>query len=189
MGEKNIDQFPLTLPQPGTWPPTQAGALTGNRTSDILVCGTMANPLSHTSQGHRPLCLHLCDEQYQSVIRAQSPDIWRTGSYLPILSPASCVQAAAGAHTQLTATGVRVAGGRLLLWWELKLTESNCNLPSKASMEVTNPQYSPRFPKSCVRQILPEPLLSRCGDGYLVPPTLPPAQNALFALRFLKTLY
>ena len=31
--ERNIDQLPLTCPQPGTWPSTQACALTGNQTS------------------------------------------------------------------------------------------------------------------------------------------------------------
>ena len=35
----------------GTWPTTQAGALTGNRTGDPLVCRLAINPLSHTSQG------------------------------------------------------------------------------------------------------------------------------------------
>ena len=35
----------------GTWPATQACALTGNRTRDPLVCRWALNPLSHTSQG------------------------------------------------------------------------------------------------------------------------------------------
>ena len=35
----------------GTWPTTQACALTGNRTSYPLVCSLALNPLSHTSQG------------------------------------------------------------------------------------------------------------------------------------------
>ena len=35
----------------GTWPTTQACALTGNRTSDPLVCRLTLNPLSYTSQG------------------------------------------------------------------------------------------------------------------------------------------
>ena len=49
--ERNIDVpekwLPLSSPQPGTWPSTQAYALTGNRTCDVLVCRTMPNPLSH----------------------------------------------------------------------------------------------------------------------------------------------
>ena len=51
--EKNIDadQLPLIYPQPGTWPTTQACALTGNRTSDLSVCRPVLNPVSHTSQG------------------------------------------------------------------------------------------------------------------------------------------
>ena len=39
--EKNIDGLPPALPQPGTWPPTQACALTRNSTSDVSVCRTM----------------------------------------------------------------------------------------------------------------------------------------------------
>ena len=35
----------------GTWPATQARALTGNRTSDPLIRRLVLNPLSHTSQG------------------------------------------------------------------------------------------------------------------------------------------
>ena len=35
----------------GTKPATQACALTGNRTGDLSLCGTMPNPLSHTGQG------------------------------------------------------------------------------------------------------------------------------------------
>ena len=38
--------------QLGTWPATQACALTGNRTGDLLVTRLALNPLSHTSQGH-----------------------------------------------------------------------------------------------------------------------------------------
>ena len=38
-------------PNLGTWPTTQAHALTRNRTSDLLVRRPALNPLSHTSQG------------------------------------------------------------------------------------------------------------------------------------------
>ena len=34
----------------GTWPTTQACALSGNRTGDLLVCRLVPNPLSYTSQ-------------------------------------------------------------------------------------------------------------------------------------------
>ena len=38
----------------GAWPGTQPHALTKNQTfGDLLVCGTMPNPLNHTSQGKR----------------------------------------------------------------------------------------------------------------------------------------
>ena len=38
-------------PQLGTWPATQACALTGNRTNDPLLRRPALNPLSHSSQG------------------------------------------------------------------------------------------------------------------------------------------
>ena len=38
-------------PQPGTKPATQACALIENQTSDLSLCGTMPNQLSHTGQG------------------------------------------------------------------------------------------------------------------------------------------
>ena len=44
--------LPLAHPLLGTWPVTQASALTGNRTSDPLVCRPVFNPLSHTSQSN-----------------------------------------------------------------------------------------------------------------------------------------
>ena len=50
--ERNINVWlPLTRPLLGTWPINQAGALTGNRTSDPLVCRLVLNALSYNSQG------------------------------------------------------------------------------------------------------------------------------------------
>ena len=43
--------LPLACPLLGTWPTTQACALTGTRTHNALVCRLVLNPLSHTSQG------------------------------------------------------------------------------------------------------------------------------------------
>ena len=51
MCKRYMDWLPLTRPQLGTWPLTQACALTGNRTGDLWVCRPALNPLSHTSQG------------------------------------------------------------------------------------------------------------------------------------------
>ena len=49
---QNINLWlPLTRPLLGTWPATQARALTGNQTGDHLLCSLVLNPLSHTSQG------------------------------------------------------------------------------------------------------------------------------------------
>ena len=52
--ERNINVwFTSHIPPMGTWPTTQACALTGNRTSDPLVHRPALSPhqVSHTSQG------------------------------------------------------------------------------------------------------------------------------------------
>ena len=50
--ERNIDLWlPPTHPQLGTWPKTQACALTGNRTCNLSVLRPALSPLNHTSQG------------------------------------------------------------------------------------------------------------------------------------------
>ena len=50
--ERNVNVWlPLVCPQLGTWPTTQACALTRNRTHDPLFHRLVLNPLSHTSQG------------------------------------------------------------------------------------------------------------------------------------------
>ena len=53
MCKRSINQLLLTRPAPGTWPETQACALTGNQTGNLLVHRLALNPLSHTSQGSR----------------------------------------------------------------------------------------------------------------------------------------
>ena len=51
--ERNINVWlPLACPPLGTWPTTQACALTWIRTCDPLVHRPAINPLNHTSQGH-----------------------------------------------------------------------------------------------------------------------------------------
>ena len=42
----------LCTPSLGSWPATQACALTGNQTGSLLVYSLVLNPLSHTSQGY-----------------------------------------------------------------------------------------------------------------------------------------
>ena len=46
--------LPLGCPAMGTWPTSQACALTGNRTGKSLSRRPALSPLSHTSQGWRP---------------------------------------------------------------------------------------------------------------------------------------
>ena len=50
--------FPLL----GTWPAIQACALTGNQTSNLLICSPTLSPLSYTSQGNKNflLCQNAC---------------------------------------------------------------------------------------------------------------------------------
>ena len=56
--ERNLNVWlPLMHPQLGTWPATQACALTGSQTSDPLVHRPALNSLSHTSQGSFPFLL------------------------------------------------------------------------------------------------------------------------------------
>ena len=50
--ERNINVWlPLVRPLQRTWPAPQACVLTGNRTSNSVVCRPVLNLLSHTSQG------------------------------------------------------------------------------------------------------------------------------------------
>ena len=49
--ERNINWWPLTRPLLGTWPATQARALTGNEPVTLRVAGWQLHPLSHPSQG------------------------------------------------------------------------------------------------------------------------------------------
>ena len=50
--KRNVNVWlPIVHPFLGTWPATQACALTGNSTGDPLVCKLALNLLSHTSQG------------------------------------------------------------------------------------------------------------------------------------------
>ena len=52
-GERNINMWlPLAHPLLGTWPATQACALTGNLSSDPLVHRPVLNLLSYTCQGY-----------------------------------------------------------------------------------------------------------------------------------------
>ena len=60
MCERNIDRLPLSHPQLGTWPTTQACALAENPTSDLSVPRLAFSPLSHTSRGHPISDLTFC---------------------------------------------------------------------------------------------------------------------------------
>ena len=51
MCKRYIKWLPLACPQLGTWPETQAPALTRNQTSDLSVHRLVLNPLRHPSQG------------------------------------------------------------------------------------------------------------------------------------------
>ena len=62
-------------PQPhatnqGTWPETQACALTGNQTNDLSVCRTTPNPWSHASQGYATVFLKTVNNETISLGRS-----------------------------------------------------------------------------------------------------------------------
>ena len=51
--ERNINVWlPVARPLLGIWPATQACALSGNQTGDLLVHRPVLNPQNHTSQGN-----------------------------------------------------------------------------------------------------------------------------------------
>ena len=60
MSERNTDRLPLTRPALGTWPATQACALTRNQTGKLSVHSLALNPLSHTSRGQRMILTTRC---------------------------------------------------------------------------------------------------------------------------------
>ena len=96
MCERYTDPLPLTRPQVGTWPTTQACALTGNQTSDLSVHRPALNPLSHTSQGKVIyFILHmkkLCPGQtYSSIERIKTGGDYRT-ILLKILDSSTVVE-------------------------------------------------------------------------------------------------
>ena len=53
MSERKINWLPPSRTLTGDLPTTQACALTGNRTSDLLLCRMMPNELSHASQDQK----------------------------------------------------------------------------------------------------------------------------------------
>ena len=55
MRERYINLLPLICPQLGTWPTTQAPALTGKGTCDVLIDRLALNALSHISQGRKKI--------------------------------------------------------------------------------------------------------------------------------------
>ena len=74
--EGNINVWlPLACPLLGTWPATQACALTGNQTSDPLIHRPAFNPLSHISQVNDGF-----DEEQVGEVkgRGQSTESWET---------------------------------------------------------------------------------------------------------------
>ena len=73
--------LPLMCPAPGTWPTTQACALTGNQTSNLWIRRPVLNPLSHTSQAFKNIFI-------QNVLLSKSSSYSRDKSFLskPIFS-------------------------------------------------------------------------------------------------------
>lgn len=81
-------------------------------------------------------------------------------------------------NVKLLATGL---GWEISSWCfakKIKLTKINCNLLSKFSPGSCKSSIASRVPNNYIRQILPVEL-SRCGNKFLVLPTLSPSQNPL----------
>ena len=104
--ERNINMLlPLVCPLLGTWPATQACALTGNPTGDPLVHRPALNPLSHPSQGllfsfslqivtFQMLCSQLAffknltlyfRDYFRSSLHWNQPRLFRTSRYTSTL--------------------------------------------------------------------------------------------------------
>ena len=66
-------------PYLGTWPATQACAVTGNRTHSLLLFGMMLNHVSHASQGSSELSLY-------GVPTIQTLNLWDWSSSFILLS-------------------------------------------------------------------------------------------------------
>ena len=76
--ERNINVWlPLMRPAPGTWPTTQACALPGNQTSDLLAQRPALSSLSHGSQGWN----------VQSIVRKEFRSVHREKSHLDNQGP------------------------------------------------------------------------------------------------------
>ena len=82
-------------------------------------------------RGHPPLCLPSCDEKQQPVIRAQIPNIWRTGFILSNLAPKSCDMLLQEHVHSCLPCGLGWGIGSCYCT-KLKLTKINCNLPVPA---------------------------------------------------------
>ena len=75
--ERNINVWlPLACPRLGTWPVTQACALTGSRTGDLLLHRPTPNPLSHTGQGGAMYLI--CGPRQLFLLQCglETPQVW-----------------------------------------------------------------------------------------------------------------
>ena len=66
-------RLPFACPLLGTWPATQACALTGNQTGDPLICIPVLNPLNHTNQGSFTLFLKTAPNHHSRQFRNSFP--------------------------------------------------------------------------------------------------------------------
>ena len=86
--ERHVNQLPLTLPQLGTWSTTQACALTGTQTSNLLVHRMALNPLSLTSQSLKFLIIvYLNLQEKSSGTMGHALGAWSLGSCVVSLPP------------------------------------------------------------------------------------------------------
>ena len=81
----------LTHPQLGTWPKTQACALTGNRTCHLSVCRSALNPLSAPVRAFISFFLSFCLHSFEIDFKERGQEREREREALICFSTHSCI--------------------------------------------------------------------------------------------------
>ena len=124
--------LPLMHPLLGTWPRTQACALTGNRTGNPLVPRLALNPLSHTSQGNINSLPSLCDHPPEATKAITTRSTWDPTLALPGQPAASLIPAGLFPCCHLTQGALTT---RVMLSRKLEL----CSFHVSSSKHSTDP--------------------------------------------------
>lgn len=110
----------------------------------------------------------------ETTTSVQSLDPWYLGCRILFAYPGSWKLCASCSKIMCTAACHWAEGWGMENCYWLQLTVIYCPL------EIADLQQTPEFQNSCIRQLLPVPLLSRWGERFLVilpPPPTPFSQN------------